>query len=367
MSYNLIIVTLATSTSTLYFSGGLTVIDEGTHRGLCSTLSFMCTKCGKKSSMNISKSITSTGICYDVNRGAAYAMSEERKGRQALVDFCSTLGMPPPSYESSWALHNNAIYETSVELMHKECKDAGNRLRQQLRNDDPAITDTSLLDVTVSYDGTWHHQGFQSSHGVGVAMSVDTGEVLDTVVLSKICVTCEKNRSTKTGEEFQTWYVDQQSKTSTYDHENQRRKKLPPSFLQHMIPLYTRLSHPDLLRRCVLGLTQNQNESFNATIWKRCPKEKNFGVKSVNNAVASATLTWNVAANAKIIMLKALSLPVHPYTELATASKDAKRIYHARQKHSAYNEKRKTLKLLKANKEATSKRLFGEDYHPGQE
>ena len=106
-----------------------------------------------------------------------------------------------------------------------------------------------------------------------------------------------------------------------------------------MISLYTRLSHPDLLRRCVLGLTQNQNESFNATIWKRCPKEKNFGAKSVNNAVASATLTWSVGAKAKIIMLKALSLPVHPYTELATASKDAKRLYHARQKHSASKEK----------------------------
>ena len=25
-------------------------------------------------------------------------------------------------------------------------------------------------------------------------------------------------------------YVDQQSKTSTYDHENQKKKKLPPSF-----------------------------------------------------------------------------------------------------------------------------------------
>ena len=95
-----------------------------------------------------------------MNRRAAYAMSEEGKGRQALVDFYSTMGMPTQSYESSWVLRNNAIYEASVELMHKECKEAGNRLRQQLRNDDPAITDTSLFDVIVSYDGTSHHRGF---------------------------------------------------------------------------------------------------------------------------------------------------------------------------------------------------------------
>ena len=74
-------------------------------------------------------------------------MSEEEKKTDKLWQTF----VPP------WALHNIVIYETSVELMHKECKDARNRLRQQLRNDDPAITDTSLLDVTVAYEGTWHH------------------------------------------------------------------------------------------------------------------------------------------------------------------------------------------------------------------
>ena len=49
-------------------------------------------------------------------------------------------------------------------------------------------------------------------------MSVGTGEVLDTVVLSKICVTCEKNRRTKTDEEFQTWLF--QHKESGNCHQN---------------------------------------------------------------------------------------------------------------------------------------------------
>ena len=44
-----------------------------------------------------------------------------------------------------------------------------------------------IIDVVISYDGTWHHRGFKSSHGVGVVMSVDAGEILDAAVISKSC------------------------------------------------------------------------------------------------------------------------------------------------------------------------------------
>jgi len=51
----------------------------------------------------------------------------------------------------------------------------------------------------------WHHRSFKSSHGVGVAISVDTEEILDAVALSKSCVTCEKQRNSKSEEEFDLW------------------------------------------------------------------------------------------------------------------------------------------------------------------
>ena len=133
-----------------------------------------------------------------------------------------------------------------------------------------------------------------------------------------------------------------------------------------MTPLYSRLSDPELLKRCVPGLTQNQNESLNATIWKRCPKEKNFGAKFVNRAVASATLAWNTGAKSQIRVLTALSLPVFPFTRTAAISKDLKRVYYAKQQLST-EKKRKNMKLLKANKKVAAKRLFGTDYVPGQE
>ena len=119
------------------------------------------------------------------------------------------------------------------------------------------------------------------------------------------------------------------------------------------------------MKRCVPGLTQNQNKSLNATIWKQCLKEKNFEAKFVNRAVVSATLAWNTGAKSQTRVLTALSLSVFPFTKNAVVFKDLKRVYYAKQQLST-EKKRKNMKLLKANKDAAAKHLFGTDYVPCQ-
>ena len=40
----------------------------------------------------------------------------------------------------------------------------------------------------------------------------------------------------------------------------------------HVKDIYVRLGHPDLLRRCLRGATQNNNESLHSKMWAKCPK-----------------------------------------------------------------------------------------------
>ena len=49
------------------------------------------------------------------------------------------------------------------------------------------MTDETVLDIAVSFDGTWAKRGHTSLFGMVFAISVDTGEVLDYHVLSKFC------------------------------------------------------------------------------------------------------------------------------------------------------------------------------------
>lgn len=52
---------------------------------------------------------------------------------------------------------------------------------------------------------------------------------------------------------------------------------LPVAIMDIIRPIFKDLAHPDLLKRCVGGKTQNANESLNALIWSFCPKEKKLG------------------------------------------------------------------------------------------
>ena len=57
--------------------------------------------------------------------------------------------------------------------------------------DNPEVLEDNTIDVAVFYDGTWHYKSFKSCHGVGIMVSIDTGEILDAEVISKTCETCQ--------------------------------------------------------------------------------------------------------------------------------------------------------------------------------
>ena len=58
-------------------------------------------------------------------------------------------------------------------------------------------------------------------------------------------------------------------------------------------PVYLELSKDSLMECCVLGSTQNQNESFNSLIWNRCPKIEFCSADIVEIATNLAVITFN--------------------------------------------------------------------------
>ncbi|KAJ8886213.1 hypothetical protein PR048_012422 [Dryococelus australis] len=49
------------------------------------------------------------------------------------------------------------------------------------------VTQNNDRDLTVALDGSWHHKGHVSLHGVVTCTSVDTGKVADLDILLKHC------------------------------------------------------------------------------------------------------------------------------------------------------------------------------------
>ena len=71
------------------------------------------------------------------------------------------------------------------------------------------------------------------------------------------------------------------------------RPSLTLAVAEKLLPIYERLTQPDLLQRCMRMKTQNPNECFNAQVWRRCPKTEPTSLRTVETAVAMATLAFN--------------------------------------------------------------------------
>ncbi|GFX00012.1 uncharacterized protein TNCV_3080081 [Trichonephila clavipes] len=55
---------------------------------------------------------------------------------------------------------------------------------------DTSLKNQEIIDVSVSYDGTWQKRGHTSNLGLGIIIDVLSGLVLDFEVLSKYCQNC---------------------------------------------------------------------------------------------------------------------------------------------------------------------------------
>ncbi|CAB3996136.1 Hypothetical predicted protein [Paramuricea clavata] len=179
----------------------ITCEDASKRAGLSSSYYFECTKCRQGVDMDTSKPVEGKACSFDVNRRTNFAMGELGLGREALATICEILNMPPPVSDSAYQKHNRSVNLATRKVLEERLNDAGHRVRTFLQKDDAEI-----LDVAVSFDGTWSKRGFTANYGVGIVISADTGEVLDYVVLSKVCELCkaaEKHKSNR--DKYQEW------------------------------------------------------------------------------------------------------------------------------------------------------------------
>lgn len=94
-------------------------------------------------------------------------------------------------------------------------------------------------------------------------------------------------------------------------------------------PIYRSLSFDDLLNRCVGGFTQNNNESFNKTVWQFAPKHINSGAKTINVAAYIAACIFNKGANTLLKILEIMGVKIGPNAKSFAASRDEERIREA--------------------------------------
>jgi len=116
--------------------------------------------------------------------------------------------------------------------------------------------------------------------------------------------------------------------TTGIKHFRHNYEPLPADVLLAIKPVYEDPSKDALLKRCVGGFTQNNNESLNQLIWKIAPNNSYGGANIVEIATNVAVCTFNDGNSALMAFLEEIGVALGPSCHEYVKLSDNQRIYN---------------------------------------
>ena len=99
------------------------------------------------------------------------------------------------------------------------------------------------------------------------------------------------------------------------------------------------------MQKCLHGKTQNNNESLNGLIWKRCPKDVFVGHVTLELGVASAVIAFNDGLSGIIEVFNKLNIKPGTFCWKYCGFKDEKRVTQVgRKSNDLFKQRRKKLR-----------------------
>lgn len=148
-----------------------------------------CKHCDSHMEHALNNSTLSTSIIQ--------ASSQIGIGQRQLNIFASIIGLPIINQRAYTSIFDKVF--TQNECAHEELLKKSRQFVHDyhLRN---GVTPNSdgCIEIAVSYDGSWMTKGFSSKYGIGAAIDIMTGLVIDISVLSRYCQKCNFKPKDKT-------------------------------------------------------------------------------------------------------------------------------------------------------------------------
>eukprot|EP00794_Sanderia_malayensis_P002926 gene2926-3380_t len=140
------------------------------------------------------------------------------------------------------------------------------------------------------------------------------------------------------------WWLDKLNNTSTY----KKNLNLPLAIREKLKPIFMDLSSDDLLKKCLHGQTQNENECLNSVIWKKCPKDVFVGRRVLELGVSCAVINFNNGSSGMMEVYRKLGLVAGKQTADGCKRKDKQRLKHnVVQSSEKAKKRRKKLRSLR--------------------
>lgn len=170
------------------------VLERRKQQGFAFELILKCTNCDLVlgdifSSPREENSSAKTRVPFDVNKKLVQSFSRFGKGYAAMEQFCIGMNMSIMSSGNYYKLLQ-VICKEAASFGITSLEDARKRVRLAHIEENPELEGKEIIDISVSYDGTWHTRGHSSNFGIGCVIDVLTGLVIDHEIMSKYCHAC---------------------------------------------------------------------------------------------------------------------------------------------------------------------------------
>lgn len=166
-------------------------------RGLGFKILVKCTTCNPTSI----PSCPFIGSAYEINRRFFFAMRLLGVGLKGAEKFCGIMDLPRPLAQSTYDIIVDNIYRACTTVCEILLRNAVTEERQLCEKEN--VDDSTKF--CVSGDGTWRKRGFTSLFGVSVIIGYYSSKVLDFIVKSSFCKSCEFWKKKTHTTEYEEW------------------------------------------------------------------------------------------------------------------------------------------------------------------
>ena len=120
------------------------------------------------------------------------------------------------------------------------------------------------------------------------------------------------------------------------------------SIVLKLRPISEEQSNEDLLKKCLHGMTQNQNESFNVMIWSCIPKSTYVSFSQLQLGVYDAVANFNIGRKASILIFEKLNMIPGKYCLEGCRKINEKRLFASKYGNLEATKKRRKIRRGKA-------------------
>ena len=142
---------------------------------------------------------------FDINMRATMAFRGIGCGYAAMSEWSGIMNMPNHLSQNAYTSSHSKLQAASKETFKVIVTESRHAIKNAYKDIGVVPDSEGILDVSVSYDGSWQRRGHSSHNGMAAVIDLMTGLPIDFEVLSNFCLKCKIASEEPPSEDLEQW------------------------------------------------------------------------------------------------------------------------------------------------------------------